>query len=89
MLRQLEREFNMTPEFETIDLYSHWASALINNDYSSTDLDKEDLEEISYLSETIIPGALFYDCDNSRFGFPDYPEHGLKGDISTYYYIPK
>ena len=76
----------MKTKHSTITLYSHWASALINNDYSSTDLLQEDIDQIKELKARM-SNCLFYDVDvESFFGYPEFPSTGLKGDVSIYHY---
>lgn len=76
----------MKTKHSTITLYSHWASALINNDYSSTDLLQEDLYQIAELKAEM-PKAAFYDVSEDHFfGYPEFPSTGLKGDVSIYHY---
>jgi hypothetical protein len=74
-----------TTEFDTIDLYSHWASALVNNDWSG--LDDEDAQELrDALSALDIDASKFVDVSGETFfGSPDCD--GLQGDIATYTYI--
>jgi len=73
------------PQFIEVKLYSHWASALINGDYSGLEDEEEgDLNE--YLSEEAPKHDMFYcvgKADDNHFGRPDIPAW-LPGDISTY-----
>lgn len=72
------------PTFDTVNLYSYWASALINNDWSGlTDVEADELR--AALIELGISLGSFVDVSNdSFFGTPDCS--GLKGDIVTYTY---
>jgi len=76
---------SVTTEFATIDLYSYWASALINNDWSGLDeLDTQELRRA--LAELNISSGAFVDVsDETFFGIPECS--GAKGDIATYTYI--
>lgn len=71
-----------TPEFVEVTLYSHWASALVNGDYSG--LSDEEVAEIEgFIGDQLAQHELFYctgvESDESRFGMPD--NGGLVGDV--------
>ncbi len=73
-----------TTKFDTVDLYSHWASALINNDWSG--LDDEDAEELkaAFVDLRLSPDNFVDVSSGTFFGTPDCA--GLPGDIATYPY---
>jgi hypothetical protein len=71
-------------EFEDVNLYSHWASALINNDWSG--LSDDDSSELRVaLSQLGIDEYQFVGIsEDTFFGEPDCS--GLPGDLATYTY---
>jgi hypothetical protein len=76
---------SVTTKFDTVDLYSHWASALVNDDWSG--LDDNDAQELrDALLELDISSSKFVDVSSDTFfGSPDCL--GLQGDLATYTYI--
>lgn len=74
-----------TTKFDTVNLYSHWASALVNDDWSGLD-DNDERELRDALSGLDISPSRFVDVSSDTFfGSPDCL--GLDGDIATYTYI--
>jgi len=73
------------PQFVEVDLYTHWASALVNNDYSG--LSEADIAELdSYIENEQTDHGMFIctgKADNDHFGRPDI-RGALPGDIATY-----
>ena len=75
-----------TPKFIKIDLYSHFASALINDDTSGLeDAEERQLDRIIEQIKADYETKLCYcvDCSEDHFfGTPDYGP--LAGDLCTY-----
>ena len=73
-----------TPEFVEVNLYSHWASALVNGDYSGLEPDDE-AELEGWVEGQVADYGMFY-CvgkeDNDHFGDPD--NGGLPGTVATF-----
>lgn len=73
------------PKFVTAVLYSHWASALINGDYSGLE-DHEELELQCWLeNQSADHEGMFYcvgKADDDQFDKPDCG--GLPGTVATY-----
>jgi hypothetical protein len=72
-------------QFVDVELYSHWASALVNNDYSG--LDEADIAELEgYVENERADNGMFVctgKVDNNHFGQPDI-RGALPGEIATY-----
>ena len=71
---------------DTIVLYTHWASGLINDDWSSYD-DKEKYGIKQLLHRLGLSSCQFVDVDldNYYFGYPE--TIGLPGDVCEYTYV--
>ena len=74
-----------TPEFVTVRLYAHWASALVNDD--ATGLEDDEEAELNDYIASQSPHYDMFACvgkeDDDDFGRPDIPG-ALPGTVATF-----